>query len=275
MTAQATPAAAPHGAAPARSLLEEGIAAFVARDVGAAHAAFERAHRRDPRDARAMSWYGVTLVLVERNSNLGVTLCDQALRATGPDPELLLNQARVHLALNQRERAVRAILRGLELWPRDASLCMARDTIGIRRPPVIGALSRNNPLNRFLGRIRHRWQRRHAPLYEMSPVALGFAPAQAAGTPPPAPLPLEVEVTPAAVEPAVEPPVASPAEPTPSDAAAAGPAGDGPAPSGPAAASTVSDEAPSAPAPADSGPAAQDATAPAAPEPDGPREVER
>ncbi|ACG72709.1 Tetratricopeptide TPR_2 repeat protein [Anaeromyxobacter sp. K] len=271
MTAQATPAAAPHGAAPARSLLEEGIAAFVARDVGAAHAAFERAHRRDPRDARAMSWYGVTLVLVERNSNLGVTLCDQALRATGPDPELLLNQARVHLALNQRERAVRAILRGLELWPRDASLCMARDTIGIRRPPVIGALSRNNPLNRFLGRIRHRWQRRHAPLYEMSPVALGFAPAQAAGTPPPAPLPLEVEVTPAAVE----PPVASPAEPTPSDAAAAGPAGDGPAPSGPAAASTVSDEAPSAPAPADSGPAAQDATAPAAPEPDGPREVER
>ncbi len=152
---------------------EEGRAAFFARDLSAAHGAFERAHRRDPRDPRLMSWYGVTLVLVEKNSNLGVQLCDQALRLAGPDPELLLNQARVHLALNQRERAVRAIVRGLELWPRDARLVAARDAIGMRRAPVIGFLSRNNPLNRVLGRLRHRWARRHVPAYELSPVALG------------------------------------------------------------------------------------------------------
>jgi hypothetical protein len=121
-----------------------------------------------------MSWYGVTLVLVERNSNLGVVLCDQALRATGPDPELLLNQARVHLALKQRERAVRSVLRGLELWPGDRRLAAARDALGTRRPAVIGFLSRNNPLNRVLGRLRYRWQRRKAPTYELSPVALGF-----------------------------------------------------------------------------------------------------
>ncbi|ABC82156.1 tetratricopeptide repeat protein [Anaeromyxobacter dehalogenans] len=259
MTGQATPSPAPRAAAPARSLLDEGLAAFTARDLGAAHAAFERAHRRDPRDARAMSWYGVTLVLVEKNSNLGVTLCDQALRATGPEPELLLNQARVHLALNQRERAVRAILRGLELWPRDASLCMARDTIGIRRPPVVGFLSRNNPLNRFLGRIRHRWQRRNTPPYEMSPLALGFPPALPEAPPPPAPVRLEVEAAPAAAEPAVEP--------TPSDAPAGAPAEPVSAP--------VESAAPEA-APAAPGPAAEDAGAPAAaPGPDEPREVER
>ena len=153
--------------------LEDGKAAFAARDVGEAHHAFERAHRRDPRDPHAMSWYGLTLVLVERNSNLGVTLCDQALRAAGPDPDLLLNQARLHLALNQRERSVRAILRGLELWPRDARFAAARDAIGIRRPPVFGFLSRKNPLNRVIGRIRHRWLGRHTPVYELSPLALG------------------------------------------------------------------------------------------------------
>lgn len=153
--------------------LDEGKAAFAARDAGAAHHAFERAHRRDPRDPRAMSWYGLTLVLVERNSNLGVTLCDQALRAAGPDPELLLNQARIHLALNQRERAVRAVLRGLELWPRDARFAAARDAIGIRRPPVLGFLSRKNPLNRVLGQIRHRWLGRRMPAYELSPLTLG------------------------------------------------------------------------------------------------------
>jgi Flp pilus assembly protein TadD len=153
--------------------LDEGLAAWASRDVGGAHAAFERAHRRDPREPRAMSWYGVTLVLVERNSNLGVLLCDQAVRLAGPSPELLLNQARVHLALNQRDRAVKPILRGLELAPNDPRLQCARDALGTRRPPVVPFLSRNNPLNRVLGRLRHRWQQRHAPPYELSPLALG------------------------------------------------------------------------------------------------------
>ncbi|BDG01619.1 tetratricopeptide repeat protein [Anaeromyxobacter oryzae] len=169
------------GDAEAAAAFDEGQAAFVARDLSAAHSAFERAHRRDPRDPRFMSWYGVTLVLVERNSNLGVLLCDQALRLAGADPELLLNQARVHLALNQRERAVRAVARGLELWPDDPRLALARDALGTRRSPVLPFLSRNNPLNRALGRLRHRWQRRHGPAYELSPIALGVPAAPESG----------------------------------------------------------------------------------------------
>ncbi len=164
------------GDATARATWEEGLAAFAARDLPGAHAAFERAHRRDPREPSYMSWYGLTLVLVERNSNLGVSLVDQALRAAGPTPELLINSARVHLALNQRERAVRAVVRGLELWPDDRRFKVARDAMGIRRPPVIPFLSRGNPLNRVLGRLRHRWSRRHVPAYELSPVALGVVP---------------------------------------------------------------------------------------------------
>ncbi len=161
------------GDATALAAYEAGRAAFLARDLDAAHRAFERAHRREPRDPRFMSWYGVTLVLVERNSNLGMVLCDEALRTAGPDPELLLNQARVHVSLRQRERSVRAIVRGLELWPEDARLVAARDALGIRRPPVISFLSRDNPLNRILGRVRHRWSSRHDPAYELSPVLLG------------------------------------------------------------------------------------------------------
>jgi hypothetical protein len=80
----------------------------------------------------------------------------------------------VHLALKQRERAVRAIVRGLEQWPRDRRLLAARDALGTRRPAVLGFLSRGNPLNRLLGRLRHRWQQRKVPDYELSPIALGF-----------------------------------------------------------------------------------------------------
>lgn len=168
--------------AAALAAFEEGRAAFAARDLAGAHAAFERAHRKAPRDPRFMSWYGLTLVLVERNSNLGITLCGEALRA-GPDPELLLNQARAHVALNQRERAIRAIGRGLELWPDHPGLAAARDALGTRRTPVVPFLSRDNPLNRLLGRLRHRWGRRGSPAYELSPVALGVPPPAPPGEP--------------------------------------------------------------------------------------------
>jgi tetratricopeptide (TPR) repeat protein len=165
------------GDAVARAAWEEGLAAYTARDLAGAHAAFERAHRRDPRDPIFMSWYGLTLVLVEKNSNLGVSLIDQALRVAGPSPELLLNSARVHLALNQRERAVRAVARGLELWPEDPRLLLARSVMGSRREPVLPFLSRKNPVNRFFGRLRHRWARRRGPIHELSPVTLGIPPS--------------------------------------------------------------------------------------------------
>ena len=179
------------GDALARAAWEEGLAAFAARDLPGAHLAFERAHRRAPRDPAYMSWYGLTLVLVERNSNLGMSLVDQALRAAGPSPELLLNSARVHLAMNQRVRAIRAIARGLELWPQDERLRVARDAMGTRSEPVLPFLSRGNPLNRLLGKLRYRWAQRKGPNYELSPVALGVPlrsdgdPGAAPGSPPP------------------------------------------------------------------------------------------
>jgi Flp pilus assembly protein TadD len=164
------------GSAAARAAFEEGLAAFAARDLPGAHSAFERAHRRDPRDPRLASWYGLTLVLVEKNSNLGLTLVEQALRTTGPDPELLLNAARLHLALRQRDRAVRAISRGLELWPDEPRLLAARTAMGTRSTPPIPFLHRSNPVNRLLGRLRHRWRQRRSPPMELSPVTLGVLP---------------------------------------------------------------------------------------------------
>jgi tetratricopeptide (TPR) repeat protein len=154
--------------------LASGLAAFRARDLVGAHAAFERAHRSDPRAPRAKSWYGVTLVLVEKNITLGISLCDEALRVGPNDPELLLNSARVHLALRQRQRAARAITRGLVAWPEHPGLVAAREALGTRRAPVVPFLSRDNPLNRLLGRLRHRWATRNHPARQLSPETLGL-----------------------------------------------------------------------------------------------------
>jgi hypothetical protein len=162
----------------ALSLLDEGLRRFEMQDIDAAHAHFERAHRRAGSDPRVMSWYGVTLVLVEKNSNLGMLYCDQALRLAGPSPELLLNQARAYLALHQRERAVRAIQRGISAWPEHPALRLAQDAMGWRRRPVLPCFARSNPLNRWLGKLRHRWHKHRSPAPAMSPVTLGLLPPE-------------------------------------------------------------------------------------------------
>ncbi len=174
------PAAGPGPAAP----LQDGLARYLARDLPGAHAAFEAAHRRATKDPRAMSWYGLTLVVVERNLSLGALYCDEALRAAGPQPELLLNQARVQLFMGHRERAVRAIARGLELSPEDPALRAAQDAMGWRRRPAVPFLSRDNPLNVWLGRLRHRWRGRTRPPPPLSAATLGLPPAPPAGTAP-------------------------------------------------------------------------------------------
>ncbi|HEU4382394.1 MAG TPA: hypothetical protein VFR85_02730 [Anaeromyxobacteraceae bacterium] len=159
--------------------LKEGLERFLARDLAGAHAAFGRAHRATPRDPQAMSWHGLTLVLVERNLTLGALYCDEALREEGPEPVLLLNQARVQLFLGHRWRAVQAVTRGLELSPQEPSLRAALEALGWRRRPVFPFLARGNPLNVWLGKLRHRWRKRARPREPLSAATLGLPPATA------------------------------------------------------------------------------------------------
>jgi hypothetical protein len=176
---------APRPAGPeAVAALEEGIRRFRRGDVEGAHQAFAGAHRRASGDPRVVSWYGVTLVLVEKNSNLGMLFADQAVRVVGPLPELALNQARVAVALGQREHAVRALERGLEAAPGHPGLTAARVALGRRRRPVLPFLPRSNVLNRWLGRLRHRWFGLRGDASIPSPATLGeLGGAPAAGRP--------------------------------------------------------------------------------------------
>jgi Flp pilus assembly protein TadD len=146
--------------AEAATALELGLRRFRSDDPEGAHEAFAQAYRRAASDPRIQSWYGLTLVLVEKNSNLGVVLVDGA--SGRPDPELLINQSRVAMALGQRVRAVRALERGLALHPGNADLNAARLALGTRQRPVVAFLSRRNWLNRLLGRIHHGWTARRS-----------------------------------------------------------------------------------------------------------------
>jgi tetratricopeptide (TPR) repeat protein len=141
----------------AGAALEEGLRRFREGDPEGAHEKFGQAHRRAPSDPRIQSWYGLTLVLVEKNSILGMVLVDEAVRNPHPDPELVINQSRVAMSLGQRVRAVRALERGLALYPGQPELVAAREALGRRHRPVLPFLSRSNWMNRMLGRIHYKW----------------------------------------------------------------------------------------------------------------------
>lgn len=138
-------------------LLAEGAELHAQGQLEEAHAKFTLAHRRRAADPRCLAWYGLTLILVERNNNLGVRYCEEAIRGAGADaPISWLNLSRAFLALGYRDRAIRTLQRGLESVKEQQGLQEEISRLGTRRQPVIGFLHRSHPVNRVLGRLRHR-----------------------------------------------------------------------------------------------------------------------
>ncbi|AKU91673.1 tetratricopeptide repeat protein [Vulgatibacter incomptus] len=136
--------------------LAAGDAAFDAGDRVSAHAAYREAQHLDGNDPGVLSRLGLTLTLVGRDELKGVAFCEEAIRRGGEDPDALWRLAMVYLATFQKERAIRTIRRGLQVAPRHGRLVAVIDSLGIRRTPVIPFLSRSNPLNKWLGKLRHR-----------------------------------------------------------------------------------------------------------------------
>jgi tetratricopeptide (TPR) repeat protein len=138
-------------------LLADGADLYAKGQLEEAHAKLSLAHRRRATDHRCLAWYGLTLIKVERNNNLGVRYCEEAIRGPGADDPLSwLNLGRAFMALGYRDRSIRALQRGLDVAPEHEGLRAELTGLGIRRGPVLGFLPRSNPLNRFLGRLRHR-----------------------------------------------------------------------------------------------------------------------
>jgi len=138
-------------------LLEEGRA-LLESDPAAAHARFEQAYRLNLNDLRAMSHYGMTLVLVEGDRQRGIRFCEEAVRRIPPTREALVNLARALVQTRNREQAVRALKKALELSPEDPEVRQAFTELGLRRPAPIPWLPRNFFLNRWIGKLtwKHR-----------------------------------------------------------------------------------------------------------------------
>lgn len=104
--------------------------------------------------AAAFSYYGYCVAKVRRKYADSVKYCDISLRANPLDPDHRANLAMVYLERGDRSKAVEALNAGLRLDHRNRRLHLILESIGRRKPPVLPFLSRNNPLNVWLGKRR-------------------------------------------------------------------------------------------------------------------------
>ncbi len=100
------------------------------------------------------SWHGVSLVYSGDFS--GLNLCRHAAANENIDATVFQNLALAELKLRHRKRACSAVKRGLAIDPKHRGLLKLRKTMGARRQPCLAFLDRNNPLNKWLGKVTYR-----------------------------------------------------------------------------------------------------------------------
>jgi hypothetical protein len=144
-------------------LIDEGRA-LLDTDAKAAHAVFTRAWRRNLNDPRVLSNFGLTLVLVEGDRQRGIRFCEEAVRRGLITSESLVNLARALVVTRNKEQAVRALRKAMELSPSDPRLGQEFAALGLRRPPVLGWFPREFFLNKWLGKLSWRLFKRTDPL---------------------------------------------------------------------------------------------------------------
>ena len=102
-----------------------------------------------------MSYHG--MVACQLGEDDGLERCRRAAHFEQFDGDVFHNLAIAELRHGHRREAIDAIRTGLRIDPGHQKLEHLRDRIGSRRSPVLGFLSRDNFLNRFLGKVSWRW----------------------------------------------------------------------------------------------------------------------
>lgn len=102
------------------------------------------------------SYLGYALAKQRNQIPQGIKLCRHAIKLEFFQTENYVNLARTCMLSEKfRREACEAVREGLRIDPEHPELLELQRQLGSRKPPVIGFLGRNNPLNRLLGSVRH------------------------------------------------------------------------------------------------------------------------
>jgi Flp pilus assembly protein TadD len=103
-----------------------------------------------------LSYAGLLEALGEQRFDEAERLCLEALQLRRSHPQLYLNLAEVYQAAGRSQDAIETLEKGWISTGRDRRIRTALKKLGRRRQPVVSFLQRNHPMNRILGKWRHR-----------------------------------------------------------------------------------------------------------------------
>lgn len=106
--------------------------------------------------AAGLSYFGLSLALVQKKYRMAVDLCRRALDLEFYNGDHYANLAHVYLISGQRKKAYEIVQSGLRLLPDHEGLQRARLQLGVRSRPAVPFLDRGHPINVTLGQARHQ-----------------------------------------------------------------------------------------------------------------------
>ncbi|HEV2298588.1 MAG TPA: tetratricopeptide repeat protein [Candidatus Acidoferrales bacterium] len=110
-----------------------------------------------PKNPFYLSYTGLLAAMADRRFGDAETLCREALNLKCNHAQLYLNLAEVYNQAGRTPDAIETLEKGMVSAGRDFRIRRALERIGVRRAPLLTFLHRNHPVNRMLGRLRHRF----------------------------------------------------------------------------------------------------------------------
>ena len=104
--------------------------------------------------AASFSYYGVCVAMVKHKYADAIKYCNVSVKANFLEPEHRINLALVYLERDDRKNAVQNLEAGLRLHPSNKRIHRIFRDIGQRKAVMFTFLSRTNPINQWIGRLR-------------------------------------------------------------------------------------------------------------------------
>jgi len=132
--------------------------------------------------AAAFSYYGLCIAVLHKRYSDAFKFCRVSIRVQRLNVEHYENLGKIHLLARNRKGAVEALYNGLQYEQNHKSINKILDRIGCRREPIFTFLPRDNFINIYLGKIRHRRfeRRREAAMMKRGQVTVGTGKLSAA-----------------------------------------------------------------------------------------------
>ena len=141
------------------TLFHKALATYRKGDTRTAAKVFRSLIEDGSNDPQHLSYHGVSVALTEGKVEEGTALCARALRIAPYDPEMYLNLARVHSRARKTALAIDVLRKGLHIDEDNRALQRELQRINPRATPALDFLSRNHPVNRYIGLTRSRLTR--------------------------------------------------------------------------------------------------------------------